>query len=88
MQRHRLPARASMVSALSKPLPPDAARFFCRANNDMTKPGVQKPHCEPWQSTMACCTLCNWPWCLRSSTLINCLPCKEETKVRQELRVR
>ena len=21
-----------------------------------TKPGVQKPHCEPWQSIIACCT--------------------------------
>ncbi|MCY1456443.1 hypothetical protein D9M71_736640 [compost metagenome] len=62
--------------------------FFCRANSDMTKPGVQKPHCEPWQSTMACCTPCSWPRCLRSSTLMSCLPCSEETKVRQELRVR
>ncbi len=25
----------------------------------MTKPGVQKPHCEPWQSTIACCTGCS-----------------------------
>jgi hypothetical protein len=25
----------------------------------MTKPGVQKPHCEPWKSTIACCTGCS-----------------------------
>ena len=31
------------------------------ANIDMTKPGVQKPHCEPWQSTIACCTGCRLP---------------------------
>ena len=22
-------------------------------------PGVQKPHCEPWKSTIACCTGCS-----------------------------
>ncbi len=40
--------------------PRRAARRPCRvsANIDMTKPGVQKPHCEPWQSTIACCTGC------------------------------
>ena len=26
--------------------------------SDMTKPGVQKPHCEPWCSTNAACTGC------------------------------
>ena len=26
----------------------------------MTKPGVQKPHWEPWQSTIACCTGMQW----------------------------
>ena len=24
--------------------------------SDITKPGVQKPHWLPWQSTIACCT--------------------------------
>ena len=36
----------------------------------MTKPGVQKPHCEPWVATIACCTGCSPPsrtW--RSSTV-------------------
>ena len=27
----------------------------------MTKPGVQKPHCEPWHSTIACWTGCSEP---------------------------
>ena len=31
------------------------------AHSDITKPGVQKPHCEPWQSTIACCTGCSAP---------------------------
>ena len=41
----------------------------------MTKPGVQKPHCEPWHSTIACCTGCSEPsgW-RRSSTVKSALP--------------
>jgi hypothetical protein len=40
-----------------------AARCRARrpAASDITKPGVQKPHCEPWQSTIACCTGCSAP---------------------------
>jgi hypothetical protein len=30
-------------------------------NIDITNPGVQKPHWEPWQSTMACCAGCSVP---------------------------
>jgi hypothetical protein len=38
-------------------------------HSDITKPGVQKPHCEPWQSTMACCTGCRvcTAWCFLSA---------------------
>jgi hypothetical protein len=30
-------------------------------HSDIAKPGVQKPHCEPWHSTSACCTGCSAP---------------------------
>ena len=32
---------------------------FSRANKLITMPGVQKPHCEPCLSTIACCTGCS-----------------------------
>src|SRR5664279_4275610 len=47
----------------------------------MTKPGVQKPHCEAWQSTIARCTGCSAssscrapPARPRSSTVTSALP--------------
>ena len=46
-----------------------------RAHSDITKPGVQKPHCEPWHSTIACCTGCSAPPSpCRSSTVKSALP--------------
>ena len=49
--------------------------FWYSAHIDMTKPGVQNPHCEPWQSTSACWTGCNAPSAARrSSTVISALP--------------
>ena len=53
--------RNAVVAFVAAEDPSGASLFFCRANSDITKPGVQKPHCEPWHSTMACCTLCSWP---------------------------
>src|SRR5690606_16979849 len=40
----------------------------------MTKPGVQKPHCEAWVSTIACWTGCRPSPSARSSTVNNALP--------------
>ena len=48
-----------VVDRLPRPAAASAVRVS--ANIDMTKPGVQKPHCEPWQSTIACCTGCSVP---------------------------
>ena len=39
----------------------DSASFSLSASSNITKPGVQKPHCEPWQSTIACWTGCRPP---------------------------
>ena len=55
MQRHRLPASASSIAASSGV----SSAVRVEANSAITKPGVQKPHCEPWQSTIACCTGCS-----------------------------
>ena len=67
-RRHRL-VRASRSRS-------SHGRAFRRATTSTsTKPGVQKPHCEPWQSTIACCTGCSEPsgW-RRSSTVKSALP--------------
>ena len=51
----------------------------------MTKPGVQKPHCEPWHATSACCTGCG---CGRSSTVMTARPSSVGRKLRQALTLR
>ena len=40
----------------------------------MTKPGVQKPHWEPWLATMACWMGCNAPSHFRLSTVNSARP--------------
>ena len=65
-----------------------------RPTSDITKPGVQKPHCEPWQSTIACCTGCSAPGRLarhgscRSSTVNRALPSSVGRNWMQALTVR
>ena len=55
----------------------------------MTKPGVQKPHCDPWQSTIARCTGCSVPsGAFRLSTLTSSLPSSVGRKRMQELTAR
>ena len=55
----------------------------------MTKPGVQKPHCEPWQSTIACCTGCSAPsGPFRSSTVSSWQPSSVATNWMQALTAR
>ena len=52
----------------------------------MTKPGVQKPHCEAWVSTIACCTGCSVPSGPASdSTVTTWQPSSEPTKRMQAL---
>ena len=50
---------------------PAASCRWWQAASDITKPGVQKPHCEPWQATIA-----RWAGCVprRSSTVTRALP--------------
>ena len=49
-------------------------------------PGVQKPHCEPWQSTMACCTGCKLPSVrFKLSTVLIDLPSRDGSKWMQLL---
>ena len=58
VQRHRLPASVSPTdpSVPTAPMP--------RLTSDMTMPGVQKPHCEPWRSTSS-----RWTGCVRPQAL-------------------
>ena len=51
MHRHRLPATISRASSR-------VGDGFSRrpAVIVVRNPGVQKPHCRPWQSLNACCT--------------------------------
>lgn len=74
VQRQRLPDNALSISCRDGgSVLPSCSRY--RLHKDITKPGAQKPHCEPWQSTTACCTECNEPSaCLRSSTVNSALP--------------
>ena len=70
VQRQRFPASASSISWRVG---------FCLARysaySDITNPGVQKPHCEPWFSTMARWTGCRPPSSPRNpSTVISSLP--------------
>ena len=51
VQRHRFPASAPSICSRSA-----WVRFKYRANSDMTKPGVQNPHCEAWLSISDCWT--------------------------------
>src|SRR5204863_3622049 len=70
VQRHKFPARASLMSRRD-----GLSADLYNANSDITKPGVQKPHCEPWQSTSACWTGCSAPLSPRRlSTVISSLP--------------
>src|SRR5207302_4103857 len=81
VQRHRLPDKA--VSTSSRV---GAARCKYSANSDITKPGVQKPHCDPWQSTSARCTGCSVPsGACRLSTVTSSLPSRVGRKRMQEL---
>ena len=41
------------------PFPPRV--FWYMPNRLITKPGVQKPHCEPWQRTIASWAGCSSP---------------------------
>jgi hypothetical protein len=60
------------------------------AARDIAKPGVQKPHCEAWHSTRACCT--GWgeppPMRCRSSTVSSALPSSVGRNWMQALTVR
>ena len=59
------------------------------ANIDITKPGVQKPHCEPWQSTIACWTGWSLPSApFRSSTVSSWQPSSVATNWMQALTAR
>jgi hypothetical protein len=60
------------------------------AASDIAKPGVQKPHCEPWHSTSACCAGCSAspPMRRRSSTVSSALPSSVGRKRMQALTVR
>ena len=52
MQRHRLPSSAfSMASGAGSP-PPHARALASAAWHATTMPGVQKPHCEPWNAAI------------------------------------
>ena len=37
--------------------PPHLSRVYM----DMTMPGVQKPHCDPWLAAILCWTACSRP---------------------------
>ena len=85
MHRHKLPPTASSISArVGRP-----ALERKRAYMDMTKPGVQKPHCEPCASAIALCT--GWrperrvP---RPSTVTTCVPSHAYSGKRQALTAR
>ena len=71
MQRHRLPDSASSICGTRR----RRRAFLYRPNSDITKPGVQNPHCEAWHSTIACCTGCSVPSAAcRLSTVNSALP--------------
>ena len=59
------------------------------AYSDMTNPGVQKPHCEPWASTSACCTGCSSPSSpRRCSTVVTLRPSSIGSRRMQALTAR
>jgi hypothetical protein len=49
VHRHRFPTKPRRACSASSFRPP-----CIRSHSDTTKPGVQKPHCVPWQLTIAC----------------------------------
>jgi hypothetical protein len=52
--------------------------FWYMPNRLMTKPGVQKPHCDPWHCTIASCAGCKVPSAAaRSSTVHSAMPSTE-----------
>ena len=58
---------------------PDIASRTCSADGSglwsssqravISMPGVQNPHCSPWQAMNPCCTGSSWPSCSRPSTV-------------------
>ena len=68
---HRLPPSASSISSSVGLVFLDLRRAYM----DMTKPGVQKPHCEPCACARAFCTGWRPPRLVpRPSTVITCVP--------------
>ena len=54
LPHQRLPARFSSISSMEGALVLQRSRLYM----DMTKPGVQKPHWEPWALASLSCTGC------------------------------
>ncbi len=85
VQRHRLPASMSSIACSSCA----SSSALRPATMDMTKPGVQKPHCEPCWSTMACCTGCRLPSGARMSSMVRiCAPSSMDTNWMHALTAR
>ena len=81
MQRHKLPDIESVINSLSRLL-----LFLKIENKDITNPGVQNPHWEPWYFTIASWTGWSFPFRdTKSSTIISCLPFNDGTNEMQEL---
>jgi hypothetical protein len=69
--------------------PVAAGESLVSANSDITKPGVQKPHCEPCSSTIRRCTGWSAPSApRRCSTVSTWQPSSCPTKVMQASTVR
>jgi hypothetical protein len=84
VQRQRFPERACAASSRVT-----LSRSSHSAKSDITKPGVQKPHCEACASTMACCTGCRLPsGARRLSTVTTSLPSSVATKRMHEFTAR
>jgi hypothetical protein len=61
-------------------------KFLSNVYIDMTIPGVQKPHCDPWASAILFCTGCSFVLVLPiPSTVVTASPCIEATGAKQAL---
>lgn len=64
-------------------------KFLSSVYIDITIPGVQKPHCEPWASAILFCTGCGFVLVLpMPSTVVTASPCMEATGAKHALTAR
>ena len=59
-----------------------AGLFRSKVYMDMTMPGVQNPHCDPWASASFCWTACNFVFVdPMPSTVVIAVPCKLKSDI-------